>query len=179
MRVAPWSERWRLCPEHQSNVCMVTKPQSPDVDAAINIAEQVCREHRLRLTEKRKRVLITLLKAPNSLSAYDLAHHYRDEFGEEIPVMSVYRMLDVFVTAGLVHKLRSTNHFLPCSHVACEHEHATAQFLICDQCGLVSEMDFADQELAQLAAKAASAGFHINREQLELHGLCEHCQASA
>lgn len=158
---------------------MASHATPPNVENGIAIAEQVCREHRLRLTEKRRRLLIALLKAASPQSAYDLAHRYREEFDEDIPVMSVYRMLDIFVGAGLVHKLRSTNRFLPCSHVACEHKHATAQFLICDDCGLVCEMDFADKELEQLAKKAASAGFHISREQLELHGLCEQCQRKA
>jgi len=149
------------------------------LQAALDGAERSCREGGVRLTTKRKRLLATLLRAAAPLSAYELAHAYREEHGEELPVMTVYRMLDVFLEAGVVHKLRSTNQFLACDHMACDHPHALTQFLICDSCGLVREMDFAEKELSQLDRKARSSGFHLFREQLELHGLCDSCHGSA
>ena len=42
---------------------MGTHATALSVENGIAIAEQVCREHRLRLTEKRKRLLVALLKA--------------------------------------------------------------------------------------------------------------------
>lgn len=146
---------------------------------ALEAAERACAAEGLRLTTKRKRLVASLLRASAPLSAYELAQAYRDDHGEELPVMTVYRMLDVFLEAGIVHKLRSTNQFVACSHLACDHPHALTQFLICDACGLVREMDFADREIAQLDRKARSTGFSLFREQLELHGLCDRCQGDA
>jgi Fe2+ or Zn2+ uptake regulation protein len=40
-------------------------------------------------------------------------------------------------------------------------------------------MDFAEKELRQLDRKARSSGFHLFRDQLELHGLCDSCQSAA
>lgn len=142
-------------------------------------AERTCREAGLRLTAKRRRLLETLLRANTPLSAYELTDAHRKAQGEDLPVMTVYRMLDVFMEAGVVHKIRSTNRFLPCSHLACDHPHALAQFLICDSCGLVREMDFGDKEVAQLDRKARSTGFSLHREQLELHGVCDDCRVAA
>jgi len=149
------------------------------LEAALAGAERLCRDSDIRLTSKRRRLLASLVQATGPLSAYELAQAYRDENGEELPVMTVYRMLDVFMEAGVVHKLRSTNQYMPCSHIACDHPHARAQFLICDGCGLVREMDFAEKELRQLDRKARSSGFHLFRDQLELHGLCDSCQGGA
>lgn len=162
---------------------MATTKRSPSsrpraqraVDAELQAAERACNAANLRLTAKRRRLLGSLLRSSSPVSAYELAQAYREEHGEELPVMSVYRMLDVFIEAGIVHKLQSTNRFLPCRHITCEHPHALAQFLICDRCGLVMEMDFADKEIAQLDRKARSSGFYLQREQLELHGICGDC----
>lgn len=145
------------------------------VQQSLEGAERACQLQGLRLTEKRKRLLTSLLKAYGPISAYDLAHNYRADHGEELPVMTVYRMLDVFIDAGVVHKLRSTNRFMACRHMACDHPHAATQFLICDNCGVVREMDFADAEISKLSEKASSSGFHLYQKQLELHGLCDLC----
>lgn len=147
------------------------------VQQSLEGAERACRTQGLRLTDKRKRLLTSLLKASGPISAYDLAHHYRADHSEELPVMTVYRMLDVFIDAGVVHKLRSTNRFMACRHMACDHPHAATQFLICDSCGIVREMDFADAEISKLNQKARSSGFHLYQEQLELHGLCDRCHS--
>lgn len=138
-------------------------------------AEQICQSQGVRLTAKRRRLLCLMLPMPGALSAYELADSYRENYGEALPVMTVYRMLDVFTEAGLVHKLRSTNSFVACHLNACNHPHTSSQFLICDHCGQVREMAFADAELNKLQRKARSSGFHLHREQLELHGLCAAC----
>lgn len=148
-----------------------------DPVAAVDSAEQACRAHGLRFTEKRRRLLETLLSAAGPRSAYELADDYRRGFGEELPIMTVYRMLDVFVDVGLVHKLRSTSNFIPCRHISCSHPHSVSQFLICDGCGLVCEVDVAERDLAGLASRARESGFQLRCEQLELHGLCADCSA--
>jgi Fur family transcriptional regulator, zinc uptake regulator len=137
--------------------------------------ERACDTAGLRLTEKRRRLLETLLASPSPLSAYELADAYRTAHAEEIAVMSTYRILDAFVGAGIVHKLRSTHRYLPCEHIGASHPHAAAQFLICDTCGAVRETHFGDREIAQLDRKARSSGFTLNHDQLELHGVCSDC----
>ncbi|MBK7352455.1 MAG: transcriptional repressor [Nitrosomonas sp.] len=91
----------------------------------------------IKLTTKRKNVLIVLLNSTTSLSAYEIAEKYRDRFSESLPVMSVYRMLDFLIQGELVHKLESTGQYMSCAHITCNHEHEIPQFLICDHCHAV------------------------------------------
>jgi Fur family zinc uptake transcriptional regulator len=149
-----------------------------DIAASLASAEQACQSHGLRFTDKRKRLLQALLDAAGPRSAYELADDYRKAYAEELPIMTVYRMLDVFVDVGLVHKLRSTSNFVACRHIACSHPHQVSQFLICDDCGLVREVEVAEQDLAGLVKRARGIGFELRCEQLELHGICEQCMAA-
>jgi len=146
-----------------------------DVDASMASAESACKARGLRFTDKRRRLLGVLLSVAVPRSAYELADDYRGCYGEELPIMTVYRMLDVFVDVGLVHRLRSTSSYVACRHIACSHPHAVSQFLICDGCGLVCEVEVGERDLAALTSRARSSGFHLQCEQLELHGLCERC----
>ena len=142
-------------------------------------AEERCTGCGQRLTPKRYRLLETLLRRGGALSAYDLREAFREDHAETIPVMTVYRMLNVFIEVGLVHKLRSTNTFVACAHV----DHATSshasQFLICDCCGKVREMTISDAEIDLLEQKAQRTGFQLTEQQLELHGLCDDCQGES
>lgn len=147
--------------------------------ATIERVVRACESAGLRLTKKRRRVLRTLLASPSPLSAYELADAYRSEHDEEIAVMTAYRILDTFIDAGIVHKLRSTHRYLPCEHIGASQPHAAAQFLICETCGAVKETHFGDREIAQLDRKARSSGFTLNQEQLELHGVCSDCVVAA
>lgn len=148
-------------------------------DATMERVELACETAGLRLTEKRRRLLETLLASPSPLSAYELADAYRSAHAEEIPVMSAYRILAALVDAGIIHKLRSTHRYLPCEHLGASRPHTAAQFLICDTCGAVRETHFGDREVAQLDRKARSRGFNLNQEQLELHGVCSDCVVAA
>ena len=90
--------------------------------------------------------------------------------------MSVYRMLDFLMEKGLVHKLSSTNKFLACSHISCDHAHQTPQFLICDSCHSVNEIGLDRTLISALEKSIDAKHFQLNSPQLELHGLCEGCQ---
>ena len=48
------------------------------------------------------------------------------------------------------------------------------QFLICRDCGAVAEMDDDDVRIL-LAEKAGNLGFQIDREVIEIKGLCAAC----
>ena len=145
---------------------------------AIDQAEKSCLEHGVKLTPKRKLVLEILLENRQPQSAYEIADLYQRKLDEKIPAMSVYRMLEFLIEQGLVHKLASTNKFMACSHIACSHAHQAPQFLICDNCQSVSEVEI-DTKLIQALEKSIRQNhFQLNSPQIELHGLCEHCQTA-
>ena len=146
------------------------------LDSSILVqAEQTCRDHGTRLTDKRKQVLSVLLMSKKALSAYELAEACRQEFGIAIPPMSVYRILDFLASENLVHKLQLANKYVACSHIACDHAHEVPQFLICDNCGEVKEIGIKKSLINSLKKGVSEAGFILQSPQLELHCLCQAC----
>lgn len=92
-------------------------------------------------------------------------------------MMSVYRMLDFLIQEKLVHKLETAGQYMSCAHIACDHQHETPQFLICDRCGSVKEVGIKKPIIEELERSIQSTGFMLAQKQLELHGVCEHCQS--
>ena len=146
-----------------------------ELNNIIQKAEDSCIESGGRLTVKRKNVLTALLSADMPQSAYEIANDYQETFNETIPVMSVYRMLKFLVKESLVHKLSSTNKYVACSHIACNHRHEVPQFLICDQCHHVSEVGVQKEIIEALQSSVENADFYLNSSELELHGVCKDC----
>ena len=110
------------------------------VDEIIVHAEKHCKNHGSRLTTKRKQVLSSLIQSEKALSAYELIDIFEACFGEKIPAMSVYRILEFLENEHLVHKLNLANKYVACSHITCDHAHGVPQFLICGSCNQVKEI---------------------------------------
>jgi len=145
------------------------------VEEILNRADERCRANGVRFTDKRQNILRALLKSPVPLSAYEIADTYREATGETIQAMSVYRMLDFLVENSLVHKLASANKFVACSHIACDHDHQTPQFLICERCGAVKEIGVKGDVIRSLQKGVSSAGWQLLSPALELPCLCDRC----
>ena len=149
-----------------------------EIKKALVEAERNCSEKGVRFTVKRKLVFEVLLKSDRSLSAYELADYCRAEQGSELLPMSVYRILDFLENEGLVHRLKTTNKFIACSHISCAHEHQAWQFLICQNCDKVKEVDLEKSIVNKIADAIHDVGFHIAGRQLELEGVCSDCSVS-
>lgn len=141
----------------------------------INHAEQACKAHGARLTSKRKKVLSGLVQSEKALSAYELIDFYKSEFSDSIQAMSMYRILDFLQGEHLVHKLNTANKYIACSHITCDHNHAIPQFLVCDECQKVKEVDINQSTIAELTSNVEQAGFYLSGFQLEINCLCESC----
>ena len=115
-------------------------------EAVLQRAAQVCADRGGKLTTKRRQVLAGLLASDKALSAYDLADKCKEAFGVTLFPMSIYRILEFLETVGLVHRLKTTNKFIACAHIACDHAHDTPQFLICRECNRVEEVGIALQQ---------------------------------
>ena len=144
----------------------------------IELAERSCQESGKRLTKNRKTILIALLQIDKAVSAYDLVEYCKQEFNENIPVMSIYRILDFLKQQGLVHRLDLANKYVACSHISSPHKHKYSQFLICDQCQHVEEVDIDQSTLQSLQLGIKNLGFHVTEPQLELNGVCDKCFTS-
>ena len=150
---------------------------SVDIEQIIKKSREVCASAGTKLTHKRKNVLMVLLASATPLSAYEIVDRYKTQFQESLPVMSVYRMLDFLIQEKLVHKLETAGQYMSCAHIACDHQHETPQFLICDRCGSVKEVGIKKPIIEELERSIQSTGFMLAQKQLELHGVCEHCQS--
>ena len=152
---------------------------SVDIDHIIQKSQEACASAGVKLTIKRKNVLVVLLRSSTPLSAYEIAERYKTQFNESLPVMSVYRILDFLLQEKLVHKLETASLYIACAHIACDHQHETPQFLICDCCHAVKEIGIKQHIITELARSIQNTGFTLAHQQLELHGLCERCQSDS
>ena len=140
------------------------------LDSALLTAEKTCLERGVRLTHLRRRVLELVWGSHEPVKAYDILDKLRDENFSSAPP-TVYRALDFLQAEGLVHKIESLNAYVGCASPEQRH---ISQFLICHQCGSVAEID--DPEIRKLLArKAATLGFHIDHEMIEINGMCSAC----
>ena len=153
------------------------------VDRALAHAAEHCASHGARFTPARRRVLGILLRQDQPLTAYQVLDVLREEQpGAQPP--TVYRALDFLMRNDLVHRLESTNSYLPCNHAHC-HDHGAEQgehwpqFLLCDKCGEAREVPLASALRDALTRQARSHGFQMGARPLELHGLCAACRPDA
>ena len=146
-----------------------------NVDRIIQHAERHCTDNGTRLTEKRKQVLAGLVQSDKALSAYELMAVCKEKYSEDIPAMSVYRILEFLESEELVHKLDLAKKFVACAHISCDHEHGVPQFLICGNCSKVKEISISQSTISELGKTVKDAGYHLVSPQLELSCLCDHC----
>jgi len=117
-----------------------------------------------------KKVLEVLHKSAKPMSAYDLLAKLQ-KFGIKAPP-TVYRALETLIERGLVHRIETLGAFVACCDEDGDHG---AQFAVCRSCGTVEEIH--DKRLTKsIKALAANLKFHVEREMLELMGLCKKCQ---
>lgn len=145
--------------------------QANDCAAALAAAEGLCEARGTRLTELRRRVLEIVCASARPIGAYAILDVLRDDGRTGAPP-TVYRALDFLLEQGLIHRLASLNAFIGCSHPA---EHHGGQFLICEQCGCVGELDSHEVEDG-IARAAAAVGFIARTQMVEILGRCAACR---
>jgi Fur family transcriptional regulator, zinc uptake regulator len=123
------------------------------------------------LTRNQSLVLNKLTKTVQPMSAYTLLDELRGE-GLKAP-LQVYRALDKLVAQGRVHRLESISAFVACQHPDCQN-HAATIFMICENCGKVSEQASAGVAKA-LTTMAKTDGFAVQKISIELRGACGKC----
>ncbi|KAA6187324.1 transcriptional repressor [Thiohalocapsa marina] len=132
-------------------------------------AEALCARRGARLTPQRRRVLELVCRAERPIGAYELLDQVRD--GGKAAPPTVYRALDFLLEQGLIHKLETLHAFIGCTHP--DHPHSS-QFLICADCGKVTELEDAAL-LGSLHSAAAESGFSPQRPVIEVIGTCARC----
>ncbi len=143
------------------------------IDDALSAAELLCAERGRKLTPLRRRVLELIWSGHEPARAYDILQQLDGEGRSGAPP-TVYRALDFLLANGLVHRIQSLNAYVGCGAPATTH---AGQFLICRGCNTVGELDDGEIE-ALITAKAGAAGFDVERQTIEIMGLCPDCAAS-
>jgi Fur family zinc uptake transcriptional regulator len=137
---------------------------------ALAAAIDLCERRGNRLTPVRRRVLELVWRSHEPVGAYALLELLRDDGWSAAPP-TVYRALDFLLENGLIHRIESRNAFVGCNDPRHPHQ---SQHLICRQCGAVTELA-ADAVLGALHASAAAVGFTVERQTIEVSGICRAC----
>lgn len=143
-----------------------------NVEQLLKQAKLSCQKRGARFTTTREQVFTLLTKRSCAVGAYDLLDELKAIDSSAKPA-TIYRALDFLSQQGFVHKIESLNAFVMCHHFGdCNHP---VQLLICDECGLVEEIQSNDFDIA-LKEMASEKGFVINHQIVEAHGACQSCQ---
>ena len=143
-------------------------------DAWLRRVEALCGERGVQLTALRRRVLGLLADGAAPATAYALIDELARLQGRPVAPPTVYRTLDFLVENGFVIKIESRNAFAICDSPG-HHHHGI--LLICTRCGATDEVDDHDVD-ATLARRAAASGFRIDKQMVELEGVCGRCLAA-
>jgi len=143
------------------------------ISQALHQAEDICREHEVRFTALRSRVLQLVWLDHGSAKAYDILDKL-DGGGGKVRPPTVYRALDFLQQHGLVHKLSSLNAYVGCSHPL---RHERCFFLICSSCRYITEC--CNNRLAEvISGTAARNHFQAHNMVVEIEGECRRCSGS-
>lgn len=139
-------------------------------EAILVKARSYCESKGARFTALREKVFYLLLQHSGAVGAYELLDELK-QTEESAKPATVYRALDFLLDLGLIHKLESDNAFIACHHFDCSHP---VQFLICDECGLVQEIQSSGLKNT-LEEQAKTVGFKVSKQTIEAHGVCGKC----
>ena len=94
-------------------------------------------------------------------------------------VASIYRVLSFFEQHQIVHKIQSVHKFQLCQHMdKCCH-HQRAMFLICNECGSVTEHPASSDLFEAIDSQSKVSGFAARTDNIELTGICGICEGKA
>ena len=144
-------------------------------EAWLKRVEALCGERGVQLTALRRQVLGLMADHTAPMTAYALIDQLGQAQGRAVAPPTVYRTLDFLVENGFVIKVESRNAFAVCDSPG-HHHHGI--LLICTRCGTTDEIDDHDVDRT-LSRTAAASGFTVQKQMVELEGLCARCGAAA
>lgn len=142
------------------------------IEDALKQAHAICVDAKVRLTPLREQVLTLIWQNHKPLGAYDVIDMLAKVSERRIAPPTVYRALDFLLDIGIIHRINSLNAYIGCPSPADKHP---SYFLICTQCHGASESN--DPQLrAHVDQLGENAGFMIEKQWLEILGICRNCQ---
>ena len=149
----------------------INNEQQNQLQDILQHAEEVCRNNGEHFTNLRKSIFELLLNSYKPLKAYEIVDMLRN-IGRKVQAATVYRILDVLINLGLVHRINALNAYIPCTG---NHDDKFAIIFICSKCAKTSEID--DPVICDtIQKKFYDLGMHINNNCIEISGTCKKCQ---
>ncbi len=137
---------------------------------SINKILEICEKKKLRITKPRLMVLKIILSSNKPIKAYEIL----DQLGREIlnpKPPTAYRAIDFWIKHHFVHRIESLNAYYVCE---ADHLHNGSQFLICEDCGEVTESHI--HELPKnIKETIKKNSFALTKWNLEVNGVCRKC----
>ena len=147
---------------------------NPKIQKYLDLALAALKKKGGRITQTRLLVLRALAEAKSPLSQKDILQQIKkSDRSQQIDQVSVYRILEVLMELGLVHKMGAG--FLPCTHSSCQTSHHI--FLICSACGLTQEVHLPESEFDFLYTAIQTKNLFLsNSAVVNMTGICRDCQ---
>lgn len=140
-----------------------------NIDEILERASEFCLKNKFRLTPPRYEILKIIVKANKPVGAYDILELLKNITVEKPNPPTVYRAIDFWWEHGFIHRIESLNAFVACKRC---HNHKNTQFLICDTCRTVKELENNIHE----QNNAVFPKFKTTHTLTEIHGTCANCQ---
>lgn len=149
-------------------------PHRSAVASALRGFQDYLNEQGLKFTGERETIAVALFGSDSHLEAEELLERLQAT-GARVSRATVYRTLDLLVTAGLARKVRlgaEHNYF---EHILGRRQH---EHMVCIACGDVIE--WSDPELEDMIDRNTSTrGFRAARYSVQIFGHCAACSAAA
>ena len=129
-----------------------------------------CTKHKHRYTKPRQIVLRIIASSKKPLKAYDILKQLALFLRNPKPP-TAYRAIEFWEKYNFIHRIESLNAYSVCE---AEHLHSGSQFLICNQCGEVTESHIC--EIPKIIKKKIEKNiFSAKSWNLEVKGICSKC----
>ena len=156
---------------------MVRSLHSSLIEDYVQQSTSLLREHGGRITEARLLALRILAESKVPLAA--LAIHEmicQRRPSHNVDKATVFRILQNFCELGLVHRVGPESQYIRCSHVECPSP--AHGVLRCKSCSGFVEVHLPPKLIQNLHDQILKeSGFAVERNHLELEGVCSKCRA--
>ncbi|TVQ49608.1 MAG: transcriptional repressor [Saprospirales bacterium] len=132
-------------------------------------SKEILKNHGIRLTEVRQKVLQLFLESPEALSNEDIEKSVKN-----LDRITLYRTLKTFEEKGIIHKIPNSGNspmYAVCQDNCTEHHHLDSHgHFHCLDCGKTVCMDHTD-----VPTIIVPKGYTVEQKHLILEGKCDAC----
>lgn len=143
------------------------------VDTAENVFREYLRDHGLKYTAERQKLLHAVMRNNEHFEAEQLLLDMR-QADKRVGKATVYRTLKLLVDSGIVKEVHFSNKQVHYEHTFGQDPH---DHMVCRRCGRIIEFD-ASEVLNLRESIAARHRFHPLSHRFQIVGFCQACEQS-